>query len=174
MSSTRSRRCARLSFLRAVRYFGSCFTTTPSLVAAVRAAASVVRRFSSFSTSGLAFATSSGDGRSFLAIFFGMVALVLRVAGRHFYQPPRRGPTHGTASHCRSRSRLWTARPRRPLRSLQPALREADAVRLHDRLGIQADPFPNRAGAIEAARHDAVLHALSGQPPIAGPGGPTH
>src|SRR5262249_59608835 len=89
MSSTRSRRCARLSFLRAVRYFGSCFTTTPSLVAAVRAAATVVRRFSSFSTSGLALATSSGDGRSFLAIFFGLVALLLPSARPLFSHPPR-------------------------------------------------------------------------------------
>jgi len=42
------------------------------LVAASRAAASVVRRLSSRSTSALAVATSSGYGRSFFAIFFGI------------------------------------------------------------------------------------------------------
>jgi hypothetical protein len=58
--------------LRAVRYFGSWVTSVPSLVAASRAAARRVRRFSMVSTSGLAVSTVSGDGRSFFAIFFGM------------------------------------------------------------------------------------------------------
>src|SRR5262249_10333365 len=141
ISSTRSRRCARLSFLRAVRYFGSCLTTTPSLVAAVRAAASVVRRFSSFSTSGLAVATSSGAGRSFLAIFFGMVAL----------RPPCRGAPLLAAAAARANPRSGESlpvdqqtlnrAPQTPAAVPQPALREADAVRLHHRFGVQADPF---------------------------------
>jgi hypothetical protein len=45
------------------------------LVAASRAAASLERRLSIVSASGFAVGTSSGDGRSFLAIFFGIGAI---------------------------------------------------------------------------------------------------
>src|SRR5262245_13688938 len=114
MSSTRSRRCARFSFLRAVRYLRSCFTSEPSLVAASRAAASFVRRFSIVSASGFAVGTSSGDGRSFLAIFLGIGALLTG--------PDRPAPTrgHGRPAPAPRRSALDEQALHRPAEA--PAL----------------------------------------------------
>ena len=106
-----SRRCARFRRLRAVRYFGSCLTTTPSLVAASFAGRAWRRALSIRSTSGSAVGTARCEaGPSWRSSWAS--ADTAPASGRQSSaSPPGRAPVSGRAAGSAARGRSGRARP---------------------------------------------------------------